>query len=120
MNDSRNMDAAIATTPQSSVRTMDKGRARGRTTTKSPGLARWQHIMLDAGTGKTGELHGGHLKRPPTMPSDVELAGGVERLPAVDVDTEAGYFISTGEGVEFVIGNLPVGVMRHVKVKSGL
>jgi len=35
----------------------------------------------------------------------------------VDIDTEQD-ILSTGE-VEFVIGNVPVGVMRHVKVKIG-
>lgn len=115
MNDSHNMDAAISDYAAiESVRTMDKA-VRGIRTYIIPELA--GNVYVDAGTGKLASYTVEHLNTTANHAlEDMERAGELSGC-RVDIDTEQD-ILSTGE-VEFVIGNVPVGVMRHVKVKIG-
>ena len=115
MNDSHTMDSAISDYAAiESVRTMDKA-VRGIRTYVKPELG--GNVYMDPTTGQLASYTVAHLETVANqaleaMERDGELSGyKVEVDPAQDV-------ASTGL-VEFVIKNVAVPVMRHVRIKIG-
>ncbi len=115
MNDSHTMDSAISDYAAiESVRTMDKA-VRGIRTYVKPELG--GNVYVDPTTGQLASYTVAHLETVANqaleaMERDGELSGyKVEVDPAQDV-------ASTGL-VEFVIKNVAVPVMRHVRIKIG-
>ncbi|MBD5230318.1 MAG: DUF2586 family protein [Bacteroidales bacterium] len=115
MNDSHTMDSAISDYAAiESVRTMDKA-VRGIRTYVKPELG--GNVYVDPATGQLASYTVSHLETVANqaleaMERDGELSGyKVEIDPAQDV-------ASTGM-VEFVIKNVAVPVMRHVRIKIG-
>ena len=115
MNDSHTMDSGISDYATiESVRTMDKA-VRGIRTYVKPELG--GNVYVDPTTGKLASYTVAHLETVANqaleaMERDGELSGyKVEVDPAQDV-------ASTGL-VEFVIKNVAVPVMRHVRIKIG-
>ena len=115
MNDSHTMDSGISDYATiESVRTMDKA-VRGIRTYVKPELG--GNVYVDPTTGQLASYTVAHLETVANqaleaMERDGELSGyKVEVDPAQDV-------ASTGL-VEFVIKNVAVPVMRHVRIKIG-
>lgn len=115
MNDSHTMDSGISDYAAiESVRTMDKA-VRGIRTYVKPELG--GNVYVDPTTGQLASYTVAHLETVANqaleaMERDGELSGyNVEVDPAQDV-------ASTGL-VEFVIKNVAVPVMRHVRIKIG-
>lgn len=115
MNDSHTMDSGISDYATiESVRTMDKA-VRGIRTYVKPELG--GNVYVDPTTGQLASYTVAHLETVANqaleaMERDGELSGyNVEVDPAQDV-------ASTGL-VEFVIKNVAVPVMRHVRIKIG-
>lgn len=115
MNDSHTMDSGISDYAAiESVRTMDKA-VRGIRTYVKPELG--GNVYVDPTTGQLASYTVAHLETVANqaleaMERDGELSGyKVEIDPAQDV-------ASTGM-VEFVIKNVAVPVMRHVRIKIG-
>lgn len=115
MNDSHTMDSGISDYAAiESVRTMDKA-VRGIRTYVKPELG--GNVYVDPTTGQLASYTVAHLETVANqaleaMERDGELSGyKVEVDPAQDV-------ASTGL-VEFVIKNVAVPVMRHVRIKIG-
>ena len=115
MNDSHTMDSATSDYAAiESVRTMDKA-VRGIRTYVKPELG--GNVYVDPTTGQLASYTVAHLETVANqareaMERDGELSGyKVEVDPAQDV-------ASTGL-VEFVIKNVAVPVMRHVRIKIG-
>lgn len=115
MNDSHTMDSALSDYAAiESVRTMDKA-VRGIRTYVKPELG--GNVYVDPTTGQLASYTVAHLETVANqaleaMERDGELSGyKVEVDPAQDV-------ASTGL-VEFVIKNVAVPVMRHVRIKIG-
>lgn len=115
MNDSHTMDSAISDYASiESVRTMDKA-VRGIRTYVKPELG--GNVYVDPSTGQLASYTIAHLETVANqaleaMERDGELSGyKVEIDPAQDV-------ASTGT-VDFVIKNVAVPVMRHVRIKIG-
>ena len=115
MNDSHTMDSAISDYAAiESVRTMDKA-VRGIRTYVKPELG--GNVYVDPATGQLASYTVAHLETVANqaleaMERDGELSGyKVEIDPAQDV-------ASTGL-VDFVIKNVAVPVMRHVRIKIG-
>ena len=115
MNDSHTMDSGISDYAAiESVRTMDKA-VRGIRTDVKPELG--GNVDVDPATGQLASYTVSHLETVANqaleaMERDGELSGyKVEIDPAQDV-------ASTGM-VEFVIKNVAVPVMRHVRIKIG-
>lgn len=115
MNDSHNMDSAISDYAAiESVRTMDKA-VRGIRTYVIPELG--GNVYIDASTGKLASYTVEHLKTTANHAlEDMERAGELSGY-RVDIDPDQDV-LSTSE-VEFVIKNVAVAVMRHVKIKIG-
>ncbi len=115
MNDSHNMDSAISDYAAiESVRTMDKA-VRGIRTYVIPELG--GNVYIDPATGKLASYTVEHLKTVANHAlEDMERAGELSGY-RVDIDAEQDV-LSTSE-VEFVIKNVAVAVMRHVKIKIG-
>lgn len=115
MNDSHTMDSGISDYAAiESVRTMDKA-VRGIRTYVKPELG--GNVYVDPATGQLASYTVAHLETVANqaleaMERDGELSGyKVEIDPAQDV-------ASTGL-VDFVIKNVAVPVMRHVRIKIG-
>ena len=115
MNDSHTMDSAISDYAAiESVRTMDKA-VRGIRTYVKPELG--GNVYVDPTTGQLASYTVAHLETVANqaleaMERDGELSGYKAEIdPAQDV-------ASTGL-VEFVIKNVAVPVMRHVRIKIG-
>ena len=115
MNDSHTMDSAISDYASiESVRTMDKA-VRGIRTNVKPELG--SNVYLDPATGQLAGYTVAHLETvanqaTEAMERDGELSGyKVEIDPAQDV--------ASTSLVEFVIKNVAVPVMRHVRIKIG-
>ena len=115
MNDSHNMDSAISDYAAiESVRTMDKA-VRGIRTYVIPELG--GNVYIDPATGKLASYTVSHLKNTANHAlEDMERAGELSGY-RVDIDPDQDV-LSTNE-VEFVIKNVAVAVMRHVKIKIG-
>lgn len=115
MNDSHNMDSAISDYAAiESVRTMDKA-VRGIRTYIIPELG--GNVYIDASTGKLASHTVEHLKTVANHAlEDMERAGELSGY-RVDIDPEQD--VLSNSTVEFVIKNVAVAVMRHVKIKIG-
>lgn len=114
-NDSHNMDAAISDyNAIELVRTMDKA-CRGIRTYLTPELG--GNVYIDAGTGKLQSYTVAYLETVANKAlEDMEKAGELSGYEA-KIDPEQ-VVLSTST-VEVVIKNVPVGVIRKMKVKIG-
>lgn len=115
VNDSHTMDVATSDYAMiENVRTMDKA-VRGIRTYIIPELG--GNIYVDASTGKMAPYSVSHLETTANKAlEDMEKAGELSGYK-VEIDPEQDV-LSTGT-VEFVIKNVPVGVMRHIRIKIG-
>lgn len=114
-NDSHNMDAAISDyNAIELVRTMDKA-CRGIRTYLTPELG--GNVYIDASTGKLQSYTTSYLETTANKAlEDMEKAGELSGYEA-SIDPEQDV-LSTST-VEVVIKNVPVGVIRKMKVKIG-
>ncbi len=115
MNDSHTMDSGISDYAAiESVRTMDKA-VRGIRTYVKPELG--GNVYVDAATGQLASYTVAHLETVANqaleaMERDGELSGYKAEIdPAQDV--------ASASTVEFVIKNVAIPVMRHVRIKIG-
>lgn len=115
MNDSHTMDSAISDYAAiERVRTMDKA-VRGIRSYVIPELG--GNIYIEAGTGKLASYSVEHLKTTANYAlEDMERAGELSGY-RVNIDPEQD--VQSTDEVEFVIENVAVAVMRHVKIKIG-
>lgn len=114
-NDSHNMDAAISDyNAIELVRTMDKA-CRGIRTYLTPELG--GNVNIEASTGKLQSYTVAHLETTANKAlEDMEKAGELSGYQA-SVDPEQDVLATST--VEVVIKNVPVGVIRKIKVKIG-
>ena len=114
-NDSHNMDKATSDyNAIELVRTMDKA-CRGIRTYLTPELG--GNVYIDTATGKLQSYSVTHLETTANLPlEDMEKAGELSGYRA-EIDPEQDV-LSTST-VEVVIKNVPVGVMRKIRVKIG-
>lgn len=114
-NDSHNMDAAISDyNAIELVRTMDKA-CRGIRTYLTPELG--GNVYIEASTGKLQSYTVAHLETTANKAlEDMEKAGELSGYQA-SVDPEQDVLATST--VEVVIKNVPVGVIRKIKVKIG-
>lgn len=114
-NDSHNMDAAISDYCSIElVRTMDKA-CRGIRTYLTPELG--GNVYIDPSTGKLQPYTVSHLETTANKAlEDMEKAGELSGYEA-KIDPEQD--VLSNSTVEVVIKNVPVGVMRKIKVKIG-
>lgn len=114
-NDSHNMDAAISDyNAIELVRTMDKA-CRGIRTYLTPELG--GNVYIDATTGKLQSYTVAHLETTANKAlEDMEKAGELSGYQAA-IDPEQDVLSSST--IEVVIKNVPVGVIRKIKVKIG-
>ena len=114
-NDSHNMDAAISDyNAIELVRTMDKA-CRGIRTYLTPELG--GNVYIEASTGKFQSYTVAHLETTANKAlEDMEKAGELSGYQA-SVDPEQDVLATST--VEVVIKNVPVGVIRKIKVKIG-
>jgi hypothetical protein len=114
-NDSHNMDAAISDyNAIELVRTMDKA-CRGIRTYLTPELG--GNVYIEASTGKLQSYAVAHLETTANKAlEDMEKAGELSGYQA-SVDPEQDVLATST--VEVVIKNVPVGVIRKIKVKIG-
>lgn len=115
LNDSHTMDVETSDYAMiENVRTMDKA-VRGIRTYVIPELG--GNIYVDASTGKMASWSVSHLETTANKAlEDMEKAGELSGYK-VEIDPEQDV-LGTGT-VEFVIKNVPVGVMRHIRIKIG-
>lgn len=115
MNDSHTMDAAISDYASiESVRTMDKG-VRGVRTYVIPELG--GNVYVDPETGKLASYTVSYLETVANHAfEDMEKAG---ELSGYKVEIDPDQDVLSTSTVEFVIKNVAVGVMRHVRIKIG-
>lgn len=115
MNDSHNMDSAVSDYCSiESVRTMDKA-VRGVRTYVIPELG--GNVYLDADTGKLASYTVSHLETVANHAvEDMEKAG---ELSGYKVEIDPDQDVAATSTVEFVIKNVAVPVMRHVRIKIG-
>lgn len=114
-NDSHNMDAATSDyNAIELVRTMDKA-CRGIRTYLTPELG--GNVYIDASTGKLQSYTVAHLETTANKAlEDMEKAGELSGYQAqIDPDQD----VLSSSTVEVVIKNVPVGVIRKIKVKIG-
>ncbi len=114
-NDSHNMDAAISDyNAIELVRTMDKA-CRGIRTYLTPELG--GNVYIDAETGKLQPYTVSHLETTANKAlEDMEKAGELSGYEA-KIDPEQD--VLSNSTIEVVIKNVPVGVIRKIKVKIG-
>lgn len=115
VNDSHTMDSAISDYAMiESVRTMDKA-VRGVRTYLIPELG--GNIYIDADTGKMQAYSVSHLETTANKAlEDMEKAG---ELSGYKVEIDPDQDVLSTSGVEIVIRQVAVGVMRKIKVKIG-
>ena len=115
MNDSHTMDSPTSDYAAiESVRTMDKG-VRGVRAYLIPELG--GSVYIDAESGKLASYTVAHLETVANLAfEDMEKAGELSGYK-VEIDPDQDV-LSSGE-VEFVIKKVPVGVMRHMRIKIG-
>lgn len=115
MNDSHTMDSAISDYSSiESVRTMDKG-VRGVRAYIIPELG--GNVYVDAESGKLASYTVSHLETVANHAfEDMEKAG---ELSGYKVEIDPDQDVLSSSTVEFVIKNVAVGVMRHVRIKIG-
>lgn len=114
-NDSHNMDAAISDyNAIELVRTMDKA-CRGIRTYLTPELG--GNVYIDANTGKLQSYTVAYLETVANKAlEDMEKAG---ELSGYEAKIDPGQDVLSTSTVEVVIKNVPVGVIRKMKVKIG-
>ena len=114
-NDSHNMDSALSDYSMiESVRTMDKA-VRGIRTYLTPELG--GNVYIDAESGKMESYTVEHLTTTANIAlEEMEKAGELSGY-AAEIDPEQNVLASST--VEIVIKNVPVGVVRRMKVKIG-
>lgn len=115
MNDSHTMDSTISDYSHiESVRTMDKG-ARGIRAYVIPELA--GNIYVDPETGKLASYTVAHLETVAGHAlEDMERAG---ELSGYKVEIDPDQDVAATSTVDFVLKNVAVSVMRHVRMKIG-
>ncbi len=115
MNDSHTMDSALSDyNAIELVRTMDKA-VRGIRTYVKPELG--GNVYVDASTGALASYTVAHLETVANKAlEDMERAG---ELSGYKVEIDPAQDVASTSTVEFVIKNVAVGVMRHVKIKIG-
>lgn len=115
VNDSHTMDVATSDYAMiENVRVMDKA-VRGVRSYLTPELG--GNVYIDSGTGKMQSFTVSHLETTANKAlEDMEKAGELSGYK-VEIDAEQDV-LSTGT-VEIVIKQVPVGVMRKIRVKAG-
>ena len=115
MNDSHTMDSAISDYAAiESVRTMDKA-VRGIRTYVKPELG--GNVYVDHSTGQLASYTVAHLETVANQALEaMERAG---ELSGYKVEIDPAQDVASTSMVEFVIKNVAVPVMRHVRIKIG-
>ena len=115
MNDSHTMDSAISDYAAiESVRTMDKA-VRGIRTYVKPELG--SNVYVDASSGQLASYTVAHLETVANQALEaMERAG---ELSGYKVEIDPAQDVASTSLVEFVIKNVAVPVMRHVRIKIG-
>ena len=115
MNDSHTMDSAISDYAAiESVRTMDKA-VRGIRTYVKPELG--GNVYVDPSTGQLASYTVAHLETVANQALEaMERAG---ELSGYKVEIDPAQDVASTSMVEFVIKNVAVPVMRHVRIKIG-
>ena len=115
MNDSHTMDSAISDYAAiESVRTMDKA-VRGIRTYVKPELG--SNVYVDPSSGQLASYTVAHLETVANQAlEDMERAG---ELSGYKVEIDPAQDVASTSLVEFVIKNVAVPVMRHVRIKIG-
>ena len=115
MNDSHTMDSAISDYAAiESVRTMDKA-VRGIRTYVKPELG--GNVYVDASTGQLASYTVAHLETVANQALEAMERGG--ELSGYKVEIDPAQDVASTSLVEFVIKNVAVPVMRHVRIKIG-
>ena len=115
MNDSHTMDSAISDYAAiESVRTMDKA-VRGIRTYVKPELG--SNVYVDSSSGQLASYTVAHLETVANQALEaMERAG---ELSGYKVEIDPAQDVASTSLVEFVIKNVAVPVMRHVRIKIG-
>ncbi len=115
MNDSHTMDSGISDYAAiESVRTMDKA-VRGIRTYVKPELG--GNVYVDAGTGQLASYTVAHLET--VANQALEAMERTGELSGYKVEIDPAQDVASTSTVEFVIKNVAVAVMRHVRIKIG-
>ena len=115
MNDSHTMDSAISDYAAiESVRTMDKA-VRGIRTYVKPELG--GNVYVDASTGQLASYTVAHLETVANQALEAMERAGELSGYKVEIDPEQD--VASTSLVEFVIKNVAVPVMRHIRIKIG-
>ena len=115
MNDSHTMDSAISDYAAiESVRTMDKA-VRGIRTYVKPELG--SNVYVDPSSGQLASYTVAHLET--VANQALEAMERAEELSGYKVEIDPAQDVASTSLVEFVIKNVAVPVMRHVRIKIG-
>ena len=115
MNDSHTMDSAISDYAAiESVRSMDKA-VRGIRTYVKPELG--SNVYVDPSSGQLASYTVAHLETVANQALEAMERGG--ELSGYKVEIDPAQDVASTSLVEFVIKNVAVPVMRHVRIKIG-